>query len=549
MEENKYTLAIYGIQDKTDTSYPDLVHDHAICVYHDGTIKHYLHLERRTRKKYDHRLFETIHELLKEKKMLKKDVDLIFTDNIVGRSFISKGGKIRFEAPLNETLKACPEEGFCWWYGAKKKAWIINHELAHIGSCLPFFGSFKEKSLLVHFDGGASKSSFSAWKYDQGQISLIEDSWEFKTLTGFYDSNALSFMILNGNPKNQHGLAGKLMGYAAFGIYSQDIERWLLQNDYFQNIWKCKKVFFEKMHYDWNIKMNQIDLRNNFIQNIVTTMQFIFEREVHKKIIFLKESHHLDFLYYSGGGALNIKLNTKLITDGDFKDVYIPPCPGDSGLSIGAGAFMEMMKNNTLKTATPYLNNWCIGEYETHYTKGTIQEVVKMLIEGKVIGICNGYGEAGPRALGNRSIIALASSEQLAQKINMDIKKREWYRPLAPVMLEKNAHYFTGLKNIHHLSKYMLLDFDILPQRKKEISGAVHVDETARIQTIFDKNDNPFMYDILCLLDHQYNVKALINTSFNNMGNPMVHTTYDAMHTALKTGLDAVVLNGKLHKL
>jgi carbamoyltransferase len=95
----------------------------------------------------------------------------------------------------------------------------------------------------------------------------------------------------------------------------------------------------------------------------------------------------------------------------------------------------------------------------------------------------------------------------------------------------------------------MLLDFDILPKRKKEIEGVVHVDGTSRIQTIFQRDDNPFLYDLLELLDKEYELKALINTSFNQRGEPIVHTVEDALSAAKKMKLDGVVINGKYIRL
>jgi len=92
----------------------------------------------------------------------------------------------------------------------------------------------------------------------------------------------------------------------------------------------------------------------------------------------------------------------------------------------------------------------------------------------------------------------------------------------------------------------MLLDLKIPDNKQTEISGVIHANGTARIQTIFTKKDNPFLYELLSLLDEQYNIKALINTSFNNKGNPIVHTAQDAVKSAQEMGLDAVVINGKI---
>lgn len=168
------------------------------------------------------------------------------------------------------------------------------------------------------------------------------------------------------------------------------------------------------------------------------------------------------------------------------------------------------------------------------------------MLKGKVIGACNGYGEAGPRALGNRSLLCLANSKKLAQKVSMQHKQREWYRPVAPIMLAENTKYFTGLKEINHLSKYMLLDFHILPEKQQEMEGAVHIDGTARIQSLFERTDNPYIWDVLTYLDKHHGIKAMINTSFNSKGEPIVHTEKDAISSAKKMRIDGVVLQGKI---
>ena len=241
--------------------------------------------------------------------------------------------------------------------------------------------------------------------------------------------------------------------------------------------------------------------------------------------------------------------NTRIIESNLFKNVFIPPCTEDSGLALGAAAFAEWKKHGTVKTHSPYLNNWGIENYKTNDSSETIRKVAELLAAGKIIGVCNGFGEAGPRALGNRSILARADSKKLARKISMEKKGREWYRPLAPVALEKNTRYFTGLDEIHPLSKFMLIDFSVLADRKKELAGAVHADGTARFQTIFKKQQNPFLFDLLNLLDEKHNIKALINTSFNGKGEPIVHTEEDALAAAQNMKLDGVVLNGAFIKI
>jgi len=538
-------MAIYGIQDRFDYAHPFYVHDHNLAIMKNGRVEYFLQQERITRRKRDNSIYRNLKETLKAQKQLSFDNDLVFVDNVVGRTFLADTGVVRFEAPLHQNLSNNLEKGRCWWFGREAEAWALNHELAHMFSCLPFFGNFKENSLLVHFDGGASLSNFSAAIFRQNRIEWLEYHWDLKPYSTIYNVNALVFSIIGAKLADQNAVPGKFMGYAGWGNYRPELENWLRENDLFQNIWGQTSLFFHQAKKDWNVELKSFSQKNPFIQDVAATLQEIFVKAILEKLAQLQQKTGATSLYYTGGSALNIVANTRIVNSGLFDAVFIPPCTEDSGLALGAAAFAEWQKHGEVKPHSPYLNNWGIETYSVVYTEETIREVAAQLLKKKMIGVCNGYGEAGPRALGNRSILALANSKSLAQKLSVEKKGREWYRPLAPVALEKNTRYFSGLKVIHHLSKYMLLDFQVLPERHNELSGAIHADGTARFQTVFQKADNPFIYDLLTYLDIKHDVKALINTSFNAAGEPMVHSEEDAKESAQKMQLDGLVLNGK----
>ncbi|HKI88278.1 MAG TPA: carbamoyltransferase C-terminal domain-containing protein [Draconibacterium sp.] len=549
MDKNKSTLAIYGIQDRENYAHPFYVHDHNLAIMQNGKVQYFLQQERISRRKRDNTLHLHLKEILKKKKLLGQDFDLVFVDNMVGRTFLTQHGDVRFEAPLNIKLATDVEEGRCWWFGNEKKAWILNHELAHIFSCLPFFEDFKENSLLVHFDGGASLSNFSACILINGKINWIEYHWDLKPFSTIYNANALVFAIIGAKLAEQNTVPGKFMGFAGWGNYHPELENWLIQNNYFQNIWGKPLVFLKKVQSDWNINLKSFDQNHLFIRDVATTLQHIFVSQILDKLKELAQKTGAKNLYYTGGSALNIVANTAIVNSGIFDEVFIPPCTEDSGLALGAAAFAEWKKHGQVKSHPAYLNNWEIENYKTNFAVETIRTVAQKLVQNEIIGVCNGFGEAGPRALGNRSILALANSKKLAKEISMVKKGREWYRPLAPVALEKNTQYFTGEQTVHPLSKFMLLDAKILSEKQAELAGAVHADGTARFQTIFNKNQNPFLFELLGYLDSEFGVKALINTSFNTKGEPIVHSTKDAEKAACIMKLDGLVLNGKYHSL
>lgn len=550
MYKDKPTLAIYGIQDINDKPYPSLVHDHNIAFAENGEIKKFCQLERITRKKYDHRLPAFLYDILKQEKFFAQyNPDLVFVDNIIGRSFINKQGNIRFEAPWENKPRVQPGEGRLFWLDKHCKGYVLNHELAHIFSNMAFYGEFKDNSLHIHFDGGASNSNFSAWLVKDGNIQLIEYNWDLKQISSFFNSNALTFAIVSATNKDQNGMPGKFMGFASYGSYDQQIEKWLKQNNYFTDIWNKKSYFFERVRKDWGINLNGFDQDRSFIRNIAATFQGIFERELLLKLEKLKRQTGAESLYYSGGSALNIKANARIISSGLFNELFIPPCTNDSGLSIGAASYIEWLKHGIVKKHSPYLNNWSLGCSEINYSSRDLIEIIELIRNNEVVAVCNGFGEAGPRALGNRSIIARPDSVEVAEYVSRVLKGREWYRPIAPIMLYKNLEYFTGKNDSSGLSNYMLLDFPIKHKKNSELAGCIHIDGTSRIQTIKHRNSNPFMYDLLTLLQEKTGLKALINTSFNAKGRPIVHSPKDAINEAGEMGIKHLVVNGTLQQL
>ncbi|MDX8337702.1 carbamoyltransferase C-terminal domain-containing protein [Draconibacterium sp. IB214405] len=549
MYKNKPTLAIYGIQDRFDYEHPFYVHDHNLAFMHNGKVEWFLQQERISRRKRDNSLHIHLKEILKEKKLLGKDYDLVFVDNVVGRTFLLQNGEVRFEAPLNSELSTGLEKGKCWWFGEEKEAWVLNHEMAHMFSSLPFFGDLKENSLLVHFDGGASLSNFSAAVYKNGRLEWLEYHWDLKPYSTLFNANALVFAIIGAKLPEQNAVPGKFMGFSGLGTYRPELGDWLKNNNFFQDIWGKTSVFFDAAKKDWGVDLKSFNQKDPFIQDVAATLQELFTQEILKKLQELQQETSAENLYYTGGSALNIVANTRIVNSGLFKQVFIPPCTEDSGLALGAAAFAEWIKTGKIEVNSAYLNNWGIENYYADFSEQTINEIADQLAAKKLVGVCNNFGEAGPRALGNRSILAFAGSKELSKKLSMEKKGREWYRPLAPVALEENIKYFTGQSEIHSLAKFMLLDFAVLPEKQQEIAGAIHADGTARFQSISKETDNPFLFALLKRLDEKYGIKALINTSFNAGGEPIVHTEEDALRSAKEMQLDGVVINGKFVQL
>lgn len=545
MNEGRETLGLYAVQDRIDTEYPQMVHDHSFALMSNGTVTDFLQLERFTRVKRDNKLYVHLPALMKKSGLVDAEMDVVFVDNMVGRAMISANGQIRFEAPLAARLTKDWEKGRLWWFNRELDGYVLNHELAHVFSAVPFYGMFKENSLLVHFDGGASMSNFSAWIYKNEKIIPVEHHWELKHLTSLFNANALVFGIIGASIHDQNSVPGKLMGYAALGTYSEEIEFWLRANNWFRDIWSQRSVFFDRVKSDFNIDLKSFDQHNRFLQDVAATIHELFMRETLLKLDDLHTLSGCKTLYYTGGCALNIHANSSIVESRIFDHVYIPPCTDDSGLALGAAAFGEWKKGHPFKLHDAFLNRVAGNDPVEAVDESEVRRLAQLLGEGKVVGICNGKGEAGPRALGNRSLLALPT-KALSHKVSVIHKKREWYRPVAPIMLEKNAKYYTGQSSVHPLSRFMLIDLPIVADLQHEIAGVVHANGTARIQTLFNRTDNPLMWDLLMILDEHYGVKALINTSFNAQGEPIVHTADDARNAARLMQIDALLVDGKV---
>lgn len=550
----KPTLAIYGIKDRNLFEYPAYVHDHNVCIMQDGKVLQYLQLERFSRRKYDNRLDLFLEQLIEQKVIdCPEDFDLVCVNDFVGNAFISQNGRLRFEADRMQNLsfdsvKANAYYQYDGWNGKELNAFLCQHEIAHICSNLPFYGEFKDNSLLISIDGGSSLGNYSAFLFKDGKISHIENNWtDLGFASKLFNDNSLSFRMLNAKPGEHCSVPGKLMGFASWGNYDKKIEDWLVKHNYFKEYWKKEDSILNSINQEFGI-VAKYDTHDPFMQNIAATMQRIFENAILQKISLLQKRFHCDYLYYGGGCALNIVTNTKIIESGMFKDVFIAPCCNDSGLSIGAAAFMEMQKGNKIQIHDPYLCNAGLDNTDYEISDNEIAATAEFLLKRKIVGVCNGTAEIGPRALGNRSLIALADSKELARKMSMEVKKREWYRPIAPIMLKENAEK-VSFQRPNCLAKFMLMDFTIKPEFQRQMEGVVHSNQTARIQTIETENDNKFMYRLLKYLNDKHGVIALINTSFNAQGEPIVHTPQQAMESAKRMCIDGLVLNGKLSTL
>jgi len=557
------TIAFYGIKDVFHPSgwnnHFNATHDHNVTIIRDGKLLNFIELERFTGIKHDCRLEEFIDEIIEKcvPNYQNEEIVIISVNSFLGNSFISNTGKLRIEQnkimKVEDIFSECSVQFYKSGLDRIKnvKGFIMTHEFAHIATCLPFFGKFHPESLMIHIDGGAYESSSSVWYYDGRQIICIAYGWDdLKDVVNNYNANPLSFFILGESSLNHLSLPGKLMGYSAFGKVRDDILMWLRKNHYFLYYNGSENEMLEIINTEFSLSLQVFDTKCQIFMDIAACIQSEFENQILQFIMRYKKQTGANYLYYSGGAALNIKTNSLIENSCGFKKIFIPPCCSDSGLSLGAGYYYEYLSNKEIQLISPFVNNIQLEKSYKVENNLLINEICSDIANGKIFGICTGAAEAGPRALGHRSIIARADSIQIKTKVSEQIKGREWYRPIAPIIAD-----YIGQQVIEEnilessLSEFMLGNYHLKKEYWNDFKGIVHIDGSVRAQIVFEHNpETALIHSILTKLDKDYGIKGLINTSFNIKGKPIVHLPADSIEEGKEMGLDGVILNERLHK-
>jgi carbamoyltransferase len=269
---------------------------------------------------------------------------------------------------------------------------------------------------------------------------------------------------------------------------------------------------------------------------------------------WLHERTGLPRLCMAGGVALNCVMNARVRDEGPFDDVWVQPAAGDAGTALGAALWIDWRERGLTGDRSrrwtmdhAYLGpSYADAEIETflRWSKVPFKRLddvagatADLLAAGNVIGWYQGRTEFGPRALGARSILASPIDPGMQAKLN-EIKDREDFRPVAPVVMEEyaDAWFVNG-----RTAPFMLFIFDIRPELADRIPAVRHVDGTARVQTI-NRSQHALYYDLLAAFYARTGVPILVNTSFNTRGEPMVNSPRDALESFWTSPLDALVI-------
>lgn len=314
--------------------------------------------------------------------------------------------------------------------------------------------------------------------------------------------------------------------------------------------------------------------------DIAASIQVVLNEAVMKMANFVHGQTKKENLVLAGGVALNVVATGKLSVEGPFKRLWIQPAAGDAGGALGAALWAwhcalgnrrsvsapDGMKGSLLGADVPSDSEQDDAQlkrlgavWETLPEDDLQAKIVEQIEQGKVVAIARGRAEFGPRALGARSILADARNEEMQSRLNLKVKFRESFRPLAPMVLEEDADRYFDIKQE---SPYMLLVYpvleehriagdgdnlfgiELLKRRRSTLPAITHVDYSARVQTI-DDSRNPFIAGMLRKFRDRTGCSVIVNTSFNVRGEPIVNTVEDAYRCFMATEIDCLVIGNR----
>ncbi len=415
---------------------------------------------------------------------------------------------------------------------------FIPHHIAHAASA--YYVSGFDKANIISLDGnGEDDCGLLAYGQPSGidpihKLSLSDSIGElFGTCT-----DILGF--------RKHSDEGKTMGLAAFGSpqYLKDVVN-------FKNgAFTLKKGYANELWKEFGPRRPQEEALNERHKDLAASVQSVTEQVgVHLAQGLKNKTKSANFCL-AGGVALNCDMNAQILLKGVAENIFVQPAAHDAGTALGAAYEVYVRRggrsNFVMDHASwgpEYTNEeieHVLRESKLEYTHHrNIEEVAaESLKNAKILGWFQGRMEWGPRALGNRSILANPAIPQMKEKVNREVKHRENWRPFAPAILaEEVKNYADGA----YPSPFMLLFFHVFKEKQKDLAAGIHIDGTARVQSVTEKA-NPTFYRLLQEMQKKTGVPSVVNTSFNDRGEPIVMSPRHAVRTFFATGLDELFI-------
>lgn len=542
-------------------------HDSAASLIEDGEFIAAAEEEKFTRQKHDNSFPENAAEYcLKEAGITSEELDYI--------TFYEKP-LIKLERILQTFVETFPwsfrffYESIPEWINKKIRirSTIRNkldyegeiiftgHHISHASTA--FFASPFDESAIITIDGAGEWATTGIYKGEDNKINPLEEirfphslGLLYSTITSF-----LGFMVNNdeykvmglaayGKPKYYNFFRNELLDIKEDGSFNLNIEYFSYRER--SRMWSEK---LEDKFGEPREKESEITRRD---KDLAATLQKITEEIMIKTANHAYEITSKENLCLAGGVALNSLSNGRLRRETPFDKIWIQPAATDAGSSLGSALFLN---HQLLDNKRNYqMNHVFLGpEYSNQEIKNVLEKreadyrrlereklldkTTDLLSEGKVIGWFQGKLEWGPRALGNRSILADPRREEMKDIVNKKVKHREEFRPFAPSVLEEKAdEYFDN----EYESPFMLFVFNVRENKQDVIPAVTHVDGTSRIQTV-NRQQNRLYYDLISKFEEKTGVPVLLNTSFNIRGEPIVRTPEQAWNDFQRTGIDVLV--------
>jgi len=419
----------------------------------------------------------------------------------------------------------------------------VDHHLSHEASA--FLAAPYEDTAVLTMDGRGEGVTTSLGQFVDGEYKRIKQVELPHSLGLLYEAVTDYLGFLHSSDEY------KVMALASFGkpVYIdqfREIVKYRNDGSYTVDAPRLVERFGPRRERGGPLTQHHYDIAHS--------LQVVLEETALELTRWLHERTRLKKLAMAGGVALNCVMNARLRDRGPFEDIWVQPAAGDAGTALGAALwtdYQERVKQGD-RSRRWHMNHAYLGpRYEdddieqflkwskTPYRRlnDIAAETAEILASNRVIGWYQGRTEFGPRALGARSILASPIDPSMQARLN-EIKDREDFRPVAPVVMEEHAaDWFVDAR----VAPFMLFVFDVREDMKSRIPAVTHIDGTARVQTV-NRSQHPLYYDLLAAFKARTGVPVLVNTSFNTRGEPMVNSPRDALESFWTSPLDALVI-------
>lgn len=437
---------------------------------------------------------------------------------------------------LQKWFRGCRQTDLVWHF--------VEHHLSHAASA--YFPSPFDDAAVITIDGRGEIATTTYNIGQENQLTRITDVSMPHSLGILYEKITSYLGFLHSSDEF------KVMALASYGkpefvkdfreiITIGERGQYTIQNENFEERFGPARLCDEEF------------TSHHF--NIAYSLQHVLEETVLELTSWFQRETNLENLCLAGGVALNCVLNAKIRDFGAFKKVWVQPGAGDSGTAIGAAMWVDQQQRKTEQKdfimthaywGPDYTDNqierflkWAKIPYKK--LDDVANDTAQLLAENKIVGWFQGRMEFGPRALGSRSILASPIDPDMQRRLN-EVKDREDFRPVAPVVLEEDAaEWFNDAVP----SPFMLFIFDVAAEKEEQIPAVKHIDGTARIQTI-NAQQHPQYFELLKAFKAKTGIPVLVNTSFNTFGKPIVCSPRDAISCFWTSPFDALVIGSFL---